>query len=819
VIGGARFLAEIRTTANLQHPHILPLHDSGEVDGTVFYVMPFVDGESLRDSLAREKQLPIDDALRIAREVADALHYAHGHGVIHRDIKPENILLHGGHALVADFGIALAASSTAGTRMTETGMSLGTPHYMSPEQAMGERDITPRADVYALGCVAYEMLLGEPPFTGPTAQSIVAKVLSERPAPLRTRRDRIPEAVEAAVLTALEKLPADRFGTVAEFATALSAPPTTTTSAFHSGALRGRREDRRLPFAAGLVTGLALAGSVALCRGTPTATSAMAGTQLTFDGRSFSPGISPDGEFVAFVKQQCAIASDVACSQSLIVQAVTNARPVEVLRDVRQLRAPRWTADGQSLVVVARLDSLRYGLVVVPRLGGVPRTVGPAGYFDTHAKADSLVVVERVGTDGEQMARFIVVASGVVADSVSLGRRAVDGIAWSPDGRMLAVVQDYTSITIVRRDGTPVDSLLGPFRNTVRWTPDGRGVLLFRGLPVKEDDLDRISVDANGRLGERTVVLAKFPTILRGEFDVARRTGQLALLTGVANWDLWTFDLGAPASARQRTTGTTWYGGAAISPDGTRLYYLRGDAIGDNLYSLTLPDSEEALRADRRPGGFYEVNVSNDHRRVIFGAFDTTGILLGDFDVASRQARMTPWGTSSGGRTPQPFGTRGLVYLPAERRSLVVLDSIGGSPRAVQAPDSIVGIGGDFALSSDGKSAAVVAHTAHSILLGVTPLDRWDLRVLHRLEPGLAGNGVSWANDGWIYVATTRGVGEAAVLWRLREDQPRLTQVMTLPQGCTAASVSISAAAARGTCVRSDTRGDVWIAELPGMRK
>jgi serine/threonine-protein kinase len=156
VIGAQRFLAEIKTTASLQHPHILPLHDSGEVDGTVFYVMPFVEGESLRDRLERERQLPVDDAVRIAREVAGALDYAHRRGVIHRDIKPENILLHEGQALVADFGIALAVSRIGGgTRMTETGMSLGTPHYMSPEQAMGDRSIDARADIYALGCVLY----------------------------------------------------------------------------------------------------------------------------------------------------------------------------------------------------------------------------------------------------------------------------------------------------------------------------------------------------------------------------------------------------------------------------------------------------------------------------------------------------------------------------------------------------------------------------------------------------------------------------------------------------------------------------------------
>jgi serine/threonine-protein kinase len=225
VIGAERFLAEIKTTANLQHPHILPLHDSGEAGGTVFYVMPFVEGESLRDRLDRERQLPVDEAIRITREVADALDYAHRHGVIHRDIKPENVLLHDGRALVADFGIALAVSrSEGGTRLTETGMSLGTPHYMSPEQAMGEREITAKSDVYALGCVLYEMLTGEPPFAGPTAQAIVARVLTEEPRSLTLQRRTVPAHVEAAVLTALTKLPADRFIGAAQFSEALANP-------------------------------------------------------------------------------------------------------------------------------------------------------------------------------------------------------------------------------------------------------------------------------------------------------------------------------------------------------------------------------------------------------------------------------------------------------------------------------------------------------------------------------------------------------------------------------------------------------------------
>jgi len=257
VIGAERFLSEIKTTANLQHPHILPLHDSGEADGFLFYVMPYVTGETVRDRITREQQLPVADAVRIASEVASALDYAHRHNVIHRDIKPENILLHDGAALVADFGIALAASKAGGTRMTETGMSLGTPHYMSPEQAMGEREISARSDVYALGCVLYEMLVGEPPFMGPTAQAIIARVMTEEPRTLTGQRKTIPPGVEAAVFTALEKLPADRFGTAAEFADALADPTYTSTGVGVKGEAPAAR--RRLPGAAAAAAGLAFA--------------------------------------------------------------------------------------------------------------------------------------------------------------------------------------------------------------------------------------------------------------------------------------------------------------------------------------------------------------------------------------------------------------------------------------------------------------------------------------------------------------------------------------------------------------------------------
>jgi serine/threonine-protein kinase len=241
VLGVERFLAEIKVTANLQHPNLLPLFDSGAADGLLFYVMPYVEGESLRARLTREKQLPIDEAVRMSVAIANALDYAHSHGVIHRDLKPENILLQAGQPVIADFGIALAVSKAGGNRITQTGLSLGTPQYMSPEQATGDRVIDGRSDIYSLGAVTYEMLTGEPPHTGSTSQAIIARMLTEKPRPMRTSRPAIPEHVELAVMHALEKLPADRFNSAHEFAEALTGRSVGTTTGLFSSAQTGSR--------------------------------------------------------------------------------------------------------------------------------------------------------------------------------------------------------------------------------------------------------------------------------------------------------------------------------------------------------------------------------------------------------------------------------------------------------------------------------------------------------------------------------------------------------------------------------------------------
>ncbi len=224
VVGAERFLAEIETTANLQHPHILPLFDSGQADGFLFYVMPFLEGETLHERIERERQLPVEEAVKIAQSVLSALQHAHDRGVIHRDIKPSNILMQDGQPVVSDFGIALAVGSAGGTRLTETGLSLGTPYYMSPEQATGDQVVGPSTDIFALSCVLYEMLVGEPPYPGKTAQAVLGKIIQGAPVSATAIRKSIPANVDAAIRCALEKLPADRFAGASDFGKALADP-------------------------------------------------------------------------------------------------------------------------------------------------------------------------------------------------------------------------------------------------------------------------------------------------------------------------------------------------------------------------------------------------------------------------------------------------------------------------------------------------------------------------------------------------------------------------------------------------------------------
>jgi tRNA A-37 threonylcarbamoyl transferase component Bud32 len=680
VIGAERFLREIQTIATLQHPHILGLIDSGEVNGTAYYVMPFVDGESLRDRLRREQQLPVSDAVRLATEVASALDYAHRHGVIHRDIKPENILLHDGRALVADFGIALAVSSAGGgSRMTETGMSLGTPHYMSPEQAMGERAITGRSDVYALGAVTYEMLVGEPPFTGPTAQAIVAKVVTADPAGLSAQRRSVPPAVEDAVLMALSKLPADRFATAAEFAAALKGEATVAVPARRPTAAGARSRRWLVPLlgaiaalatAAAVVLGLRLARrpaapvdrfsldipdlrvnftgfygiSLAIARdGSRMAFVTRAGETVTrlavrdrgdLESRLLpgtegadAPFFSPDGRWLGFF-----------AAAKLYKVAVAGGAPV-LLADRVQFALPSavWLTDGR--IVYAGPD---FRMMAVDADGGNPAVLLPApksgGLGYPVALVNGALLVTRCGNTCAGPAIVAIDLKTQAEDTILAGATKA---ALLPDGTLIAV----------RTDGTMLAAPFDASRRRLTHPP----TVVLSGIQVEigvipefavADDGTLVYLPSNAFAGVSTLAdvdRGGHARVLdpgwKGRFISANLSpdGQriaVSTLEGAGS-TLWIKQLDAgPLTRLTFTTGVTNYRGAWF-PDGRTLSYSSDVKGGTHLYRIRADGSD-------KPGRLFpadsaqidEASWSSDGRWLAY----RTGTVPGLRDVYLRPA-------------------------------------------------------------------------------------------------------------------------------------------------------------------------------------
>ncbi len=447
-IGSDRFLQEIRIAARLSHPHILPLHDSGEAAGLLFYVMPYVPGESLRQRIAREGELPVPDAVRILRDVTDALSYAHEHGVVHRDIKPENILLSGRHALVADFGVAKAVSEATGrSRLTTAGVALGTPSYMAPEQAVADPHVDHRADIYAVGIVGYEMIAGEPPFTGSSPQQILAAQVTEAPRPVTARRPAVPTLVADAVMRCLEKKPADRWQSAGDLLAQLEAAQTPTggstpTDTRPIAATRARRSPRLVAGAAGLL--LVAAALVVWRRSSSSrapaapAVSVRDRTQLTFTGHVQSPAISPDGKQLAYVTKEC---DETRCAYGVDVQDVGGTTTRRVLAGAASAYFVEWSPDRRNLLVTGTMSG-RWGTWLVSLVGGAPRWVGTGGGVSGggvafFAGGDSLLVSPGMGIDTIQYVR-VASLSGLVRDSIAVrsaglrfaGVGAIPGTSW-----------------------------------------------------------------------------------------------------------------------------------------------------------------------------------------------------------------------------------------------------------------------------------------------------------------------------------------------------------------------------------------------------
>jgi tRNA A-37 threonylcarbamoyl transferase component Bud32 len=647
VLGAERFVQEITTTASLQHPHILPLFDSGSAGGFLYYVMPFIDGETLRTRLNRETQLGIEEAVGITTSVADALDYAHRHGVIHRDIKPENILLHDGRPMVADFGIALAVSAAAGGRMTETGLSLGTPHYMSPEQATAEKELTNRSDIYSLASVLYEMLTGSPPHVGSSAQQIIMKIVTDEARPVTELRKSVPPHVGAAVAKALEKLPADRFSTAHEFAEALHGRGSVLSTGGTAilGAVKGQRAAAggwrsrlRDRFVLGtlLVAVAALAAATGLARRTeppalPLIRFVLAATDSTkpFDNFPWPAAISPDGGTLVYSVGQNPTTSMLFMLRMNELEArpipgTTNAYQTYFSPDGRWLafevggKERKVRLDGSAPVTIGDASGANgadwttgneivlgaqgsfHGLSHMSAAGGEPVALTQP---DT-AKGEIDHLWPIATPDGKAI--VFVIWSGSLA-TARLAITSMDGGAVTPLGisgiRPLAVLDGI--LVYVQADGAVMAAALNARRKHID------------GSPTPVHDPVSVAAALNGNSGI---------FISRGGALVTSRGGALGKLT-------WVTRDGRTQPVSPQPRGFTF---VRLSPDERRIAAVVADNQKSDvwIYDLTLGTFSRLTSA----GTVGSVEWSADGSRVMFTA-------------AGRESRIVVWSQPASGGT------------------------------------------------------------------------------------------------------------------------------------------------------------------------
>jgi serine/threonine-protein kinase len=652
-VGHERFLREIRTLAGLSHPHILPLHDSGEAAGLLYYVMPYVKGESLRDRMEREQHLPVDEALRLTSEVAEALAYAHEQGIIHRDIKPANILLSAGHALVADFGIAGAVDAAGGDKLTRTGMAVGTPTYMSPEQSAGTTELDGRSDVYSLGCVLYELLAGSVPFSGSTPRALIARHAMDPVPSLRTVRGSVPPATEQIVLKALEKVPADRFATANDFAQALRVPGAFDTRRRTGGkssttATLGRRRLLYGIAAALVVAILAWAAFRGGASDSPQSAGMLAGATrhplTSFQGWEMGPSWSPDGSSVAY-------SHIVNGSGEVAVVSLGGGEPHILTDSPADDVNPRWSPDGSRIAFLSDRG-----------VGSNVYLISPTGGAERKLVETSIPFLERPqdwftalganpwSPDGNELVFSRLDAGGDISlwkvnletrEQTQLTTAAAVGAdvsaTWSHDGAWIAFARRKGigySIWRVPANGGEASSVLSDnhFNGMPAWSPDDARLTIVstRGGALNLWDLEL----ASGELSQVTAGVGNDAQ------PVLSRDGTIAY----ANWnheiDLYLMDPDDPEKEHERLTSFTGSNfGGRFSPDGAEVMYFSNRA---GLFSLWLVDlaSGEHQQLNDRPSNDKLADWSPDGGEVVFVSDRDGAVGLWILDVETGAERL-----------------------------------------------------------------------------------------------------------------------------------------------------------------------------------
>ena len=682
MLGMNRFLNEIRISARLDHPHILTLIDSGSTSGFLYYVMPFVRGESLRDKLKREGQLGLDEALEVARQITSALDYAHRQGVVHRDIKPENILLHEGEAVLADFGIAMAVKEAGGNRLTESGMSLGTPQYMSPEQATGDRAPDARSDIYSMGAVAYEMLAGEPPHTGASLQAVIAKLLTERPTRLRVLRDTVPEHVEAAIAKALEKVPADRYATAGEFARALTTPGTTRR--------RSAPSRRWIPIVIGggiAVVAASTAASILARR--PAAATLPDRVQLTVTGNATATSLSPDGTRIAFAERQCDSAG--ACTYQLVIQDRDGGDRRELTKNIGYIYKTQWTRDGRFLAFAGSYPPSREGTFAVSTLSGETRFLCRCA-FDLGAGDTAFVHVGSwLGADRAWMRR-LTVHDGQTIDSIPIRDSRADYYVVGltiPDRLIVAVGKPSDTVPPELRltdfGGRVISRVTPPFgsfgRNyRARWVPSRERLLVSSQREPGGTEFDLLTMKVT-----KSAIEPKVDTLFTGWqlgdgfFDVSPNAEQLVYHAAPEETSLSTIEVDhrqrrlAPAHI---TSSTTLVRGE-ISPGGDRLLLARAVPESDAHASqfLMMPRTGGAgFPIPGSVGNLLDFEWSSDGARIMYlHAIGGNKIRLMEKDTTEREPREIRRLERSVGTRFHALPDGSICILSVSRRAISII--------------------------------------------------------------------------------------------------------------------------------------------------
>jgi len=687
VLGRERFLAEIRLTAKLDHPHILTLIDSGESNGLLWYVVPFIRGESLRQKLQRDKQLGVEEALAITKQVAGALEYAHRHGVIHRDLKPENILLHEGEAMLADFGIALAVKEAAGNRLTETGLSLGTPQYMSPEQATGDRQLDSRSDVYSLGAVLYEMLAGEPPHTGATVQAVIAKLMTERPTRLKTIRDTVPEGVDAAVARALAKVPADRFASADAFVTALARPELPTRQLPISRP--GSRGARWAAAGALIVLGVLVIVYVSRPRSRPPAPDYRR-VQLTTSGNALTPVLSPDGSQVAYASRECS--EERACVWSIVVRETATGVERPIIGDLTEASIRRWSPNGLWLLYETISPG---GTFAIPRIGGSATRLG-FGPADFLPGGDTAVVAAGWRADKTLWLRRFALPSSQPSDSIAIEvpRRALalNSLSVAPNGRWFALawgdaISHAGMISLHNRSGKLADSLPIDSPQSLRWVGSSMGVLLPMsprfGSPT-DGALIKIAVDpATSRLGPVDTLVIAPGSGSWPRYDLSSDGHSLVYaLAREGESVVWALERPRPTALPRplrRVLSSSRGLDAYVTRNGGNVLYSTITQVGtqEGVRWYVAPFDSGLARAVT-PGIADAIGLTaTDDRRLFIATRDPSGRgRITAFDLAT--GRATPFAEQPTDRFSIWSGGRGrIAVLSGPGDSLQLLDSLG----------------------------------------------------------------------------------------------------------------------------------------------